>query len=326
MRNLPTLLAAALVVLILAFYMCTFQVRFTEVAIKKTFGNPPKESIQDPGLYFKWPWPIQSVVTFDKRIRVLEDRTEETITADSKNVIVTTSTLWTIENPYLFHNRFKREEEGEKQLRNAIRAQKKAVIGQYSFSNFVSTNPQDRKLREIESKMLEPVRDVWHKDYGVDVRDFGITKLTLPEAVTKAIFESMKKNEENKAANYKAEGDAQAADILATAKASQERILAVATRKADEIRNQAQMKVSEIYAQFQEHQDLRIFLDEINALVESFKHDTTFILDTRMPPIDLFRNEGADNDQEKAADDRKIANEDLTDLRPAKREAEQPKK
>jgi membrane protease subunit HflC len=122
----------------------------------------------------------------------------------------------------------------------------------------------------------------------VDVQYFGITKLTLPESVTKAIFDSMKKNEENKAANYKAEGDAQAADIVARAKAIQERILAVARRKADEIRNEAQQTVSDIYAEFEEHQDLRIYLDKLNALKDSFREDTTIILDTRWAPVDLF--------------------------------------
>ncbi len=293
MRNLPTLAAAAVVVLILGFYMCTFQVRFTEVAIKKTFGEKSDDTIQDAGLYFKWPWPIQSVVKFDTRIRVLEDRTEETITADSKNVIVTTATFWTIEDPYLFHKRFEREEDGEKQLRNAIRSQKKAVIGQYDFSNFVSTNPENRKLREVEHEMLEPVRDVWREQYGVDVKYFGITKLTLPESVTKAIFDSMKKNEENKAKNYEAEGNAQAAQIVAAARAAEMRIMSVAQRKADEIRNEGQKKISEIYAQFEEYPELRIFLDKLGAFRESLQDDTTLILDKNDPPIDLFKLDGA---------------------------------
>ncbi len=307
MRSLPSIFAAIFVVMILGFYMCTFPVRFTEVAIKKTFGQKAGEAITEPGLQFKWPWPIQSVVKFDKRIRVLEDRTEETITADSKNVIVSTSTFWTIEDPYLFHLRFGSEEEGEKQLRSAVRSQKKAVIGQYEFNNLVSTHPEDRKLREIEEKMLEPVRGVWRDEYGVDVRYFGLTKLTLPENVTKAIFDSMKKNEENKADNYSAEGDAEAAQIVAEAMAIQERIMSVANRKADEIRNDGQRKVSEIYARFAENQELRIFLDNINAMRDSFREDTTFILDRTHPLVQPFAAEPVP-----VADDTRGAGDALT--------------
>lgn len=305
MRNLPTLLAAAVVVLIVGFYMCTFQVRFTEVAIVETFGEPAARPIENPGLYPKWPWPIQNVVKFDRRIRVLEDRTEETYTADSKNVIVTTATFWTIEDPYKFHRSFPEVEDGEQQLRDAIRSQKKAVVGQYDFSNFVSTKEGERKLAEIEREMIGQVREadvmsgdsaagnslahIWKNEYGVDIKYFGITRLTLPQSVTEAIYESMKKNEQNKADNYEAEGKAQAEQIVASATESRERIMAVAKRKADEIRNEGERIVSELYAQFEEHPDLRIFLDKIKTLEEAFTSNTTIIIDTDFAPIDLFK-------------------------------------
>ena len=70
MKNLGTVLAAAFLAVVLLLYMCTFQVRFTEVAIKKTFGRLTREAITEPGLKFKWPYPIQTVVVYDKRIRV----------------------------------------------------------------------------------------------------------------------------------------------------------------------------------------------------------------------------------------------------------------
>ncbi len=308
MRNLPTLFAAALVVVIVGFYMCTYQVRFTEVAIKETFGEPAETATTDPGLHYKWPWPIQNVVKFDKRLRVLEDRTEETYTADSKNVIITTSAFWTIEDPYKFHRSFPRVEEGERQLRDAIRSQKKAVIGQYNFSNLVSTNKDERKLHEMEENMLGQVRgvgglggaasldhsagkslrQVWRDDYGVELKYFGITKLTLPESVTQAVFESMKKSEQNKADNYRAEGKAKAQQIVATASEARERIMSVAKRKADRIRNEGEKIVSRLYADFKEHQDLRIFLDKIKTIEEAFANNTTIVLDSRVAPIDLF--------------------------------------
>ncbi len=303
MRNLPTLLAAGVVVIIVGFYMCTYQVRFTEVAIRETFGEPAASPDTEPGLYFKWPWPIQNVVKFDKRIRVLEDRTEETYTADSKNVIVTTSTFWTIQDPYKFHLSFPQLEDGERHLRNAIRSQKKAVIGQYDFSHFVSTDPKERRLDEIEQEMIGRVREsddvavsqtgsnlreLWRQQYGVDISFFGITKLTLPQSVTEAVFDAMKKNEQIKADNYEAEGRAEAEQIVASAHEARERIMAVAKRKADEIRNEGERIVSKLYSQFEEYPELRIFLDKIRTLEIAFSENTTFIFDQSSPPIDLF--------------------------------------
>ena len=42
MKNLPSIIAAVVLAAILLFYMCTFQVRSTEVAIVKTFGEADK--------------------------------------------------------------------------------------------------------------------------------------------------------------------------------------------------------------------------------------------------------------------------------------------
>src|SRR5262245_32064848 len=106
MKNLPSLLAAIVLAIIFGLYMCTYQVRFTEVAILKTFGSANKKVIDEPGLRFKWPAPIQSVVKYDRRIRLLDDTPEETPTRDSNNLIVSTFTTWTINDPYLFSTSF----------------------------------------------------------------------------------------------------------------------------------------------------------------------------------------------------------------------------
>ena len=61
MKNTGTIVAAVFLGIVLLLYMCTFQVRFTEVAIKKTWGEA-RDQIAEPGLKAKWPYPIQSVV------------------------------------------------------------------------------------------------------------------------------------------------------------------------------------------------------------------------------------------------------------------------
>ena len=142
MKNFGTIIAAVFLGIVLVLYMCTFQVRFTEVAIKKTWGEPDEDAITEPGLKLKWPRPIQSVVVYDRRIRILEDRTEETRTIDGKNLLLTTFTLWRITDPVKFHTNFPVSvEDGEKKLRTTIITNKHAVTGRHEFSDFVSTDP-----------------------------------------------------------------------------------------------------------------------------------------------------------------------------------------
>lgn len=293
MKNLGTMFAAVFLAVVLALYMCTFQVRFSEVAIKKTWGKPAKEAITDAGLYFKWPAPIQTVVSYDQRIRMMEDRTEETRTVDGKNLVLSTYTLWRIVDPSKFHTNFPADVKvGEHKLRTTVITNKHAVIGQRGFDEFVSTDPTKRKLREIESAIQTAVAKDVHDEYGIEVVGFGIKKLGLPQSVTTSIFESMKSHEQAKAAKYMAEGDASAADIVANAQATRERILAAARKKASQIETEAQAVVSGYYKEFDKHPELRIFLDKRRTVAEALKQRTTLILDTEQAPWNIFTDEG----------------------------------
>ncbi len=289
MKNIGTIVAAVVLAVVLLAYMCTFQVRFTETAIKKTWGQPRQEGITEPGLYFKWPRPIQSVVVYDKRARLLEDRTEETRTIDGKNLLVTTFTLWRIKDPYKFHTNFPvGVEDGERKLRTTIITHKHAVVGKHEFKDFVSTVAADRKIRDIEQELKTVVARDANEQYGVEIVDFGIKKLGLPSSVTTTIFDSMKSYEEQKAKRYIAEGEARAADIVANAKAVEERILAEARKKAAEIQTNAQRVVSEYYKEFSDYPELRIFLDKLRTIRDALQQRTTLILTAEQPPWDIF--------------------------------------
>jgi membrane protease subunit HflC len=292
MKNIGTILAAAFLAVVLVLYMCTFKVRFTEVAIKKRWGEP-KATIVEPGLKFKLPSPIETVILYDKRVRTLEDRTEETRTVDGKNVVLTTFTMWRISDPSIFHTNFPSgEEDGEKKLRTTVITHKHAVAGQHAFDAFVSTDPRQRKLRDIEGEIQKRVADDVDDEMGIEIVGFGIKKLGLPQSVTSAIFESMKSHEEAKAATYIAQGDATASDIQAKAKAMEARIMSAAQRKVAEIENEAQRVVSTYYEEFREHPELRMFLDTLRTEAEALRNRTTIILDSTKFPFELFSEEG----------------------------------
>lgn len=289
MKNVGTIVAALVLTAVLGFYMCTYQVRFTEVAIEKTWGEPDPDPKAEPGLYFKWPRPIQSVVVYDKRIHVLEDRTEETRSVDGKTLLLTTYTLWKIADPAKFHMNFPGGvEDGEKMLRTTVVTHKHAVTGKREFRDFVSTDPEERKVRDIEREMLAAIKEDAGREFGIEVVDFGIKKLALPESVTTAIFESMRAREEAKASRYIEEGKATAQKMLADARAREQRILAEARFKASEIETEAQRIVSQFYAEFTEHPELRIFLDTLRTMKEALRQRTTLILDTSESPWSIF--------------------------------------
>jgi membrane protease subunit HflC len=288
MKNLGTILAAVFLAAVLLLYMCTYEVRFTEVAIKKTWGKPGDEPIVEPGLKWKWPKPIQTVVLYDGRVRILEDRTEETRTEKGSNLILTTFTLWRIADPLTFHERFPEEEDGEDKLRTTIVTHKHAVVGNHTLNEFISTNPAERKLREIEREIMDLVARDARNEYGIELVDFGIKKLGLPKQTTTSIFDNMKSNEEKKATRYNTEGQATANAILAEANAAKERILAEALRKVGAIEAEAQHKVGEYYEEFDEYPELRIFLDKLRTAAMALQQRSTIILRSDEEPFDVF--------------------------------------
>lgn len=292
MKNLGTIVAALFVVLVLLAYMCSYQVRFTEVAIEKTWGKPAADAIDEPGLKFKWPPPIQTVVVYDKRTRVLEDRTEETRTIDSKNLVLSTYTLWRIADAAKFHTNFPGGiEDGEKKLRTSVISHKQAIVGQHRLDEFISTDPSVRRISEIENEIREAVAKDASTDFGIQVLGFGIKKLALPEAITTEIFASMKSREQGKAASYRASGEARANDILANARAAEGRILAAAREKTAEIETEAQRVVSDYYKEFNEHPELRIFLDTLRTVEDALRERTTLIMTADQNPITVFDEE-----------------------------------
>ena len=286
--RLPSILAGIALVVVLGLYMCCFQVRTTEMAVLKTFGRMSDEPITEAGLYWRLPWPIQEPVKFDRRIRIMEDMVEETPTADGKNVTVTTYTGWRVADPKLFHTAYPDEKEAEAALRTKVRAHKKAVIGQHQFADFVSTDPAERRLAEIEKRMMDQVASEARKEFGVEIAFFGIKKLGLPADVTKTIFEYMKAEQNRRATRYEAEGKAKAQEILSEAKRKNELIMAAAQFNVDSIEADGRRRVGEIYRSFAEHPELRIFLDKLRALEETLSKRTTLILDTSTIPADLF--------------------------------------
>jgi len=287
-KQLPTIIVGVILMVILALHMVTFQVRTTEVAVRKTLGRAEQaDVITKPGFRWKWPTPIQQVVKYDKRIRTFSDTFEETTTGDKKNLIVTAYVAWRLSDPLRFLQTDKSEREVQEELRGLIRHYKTAVIGDYKFSNFVSNDPQELKFDEIERAILEPVGAEAMEKYGIEVVTLGIRKLMLPKNITNNVFDRMKKTREKFAKRYRSEGQAQAAQIVAEATSAYDQIIAFAKRQAESIRAEGDRRAAESLAMFKEDEWFANFLRTLDFLKDTLDVNTTVFLDSA--PFDMFR-------------------------------------
>lgn len=292
-RNTLTFTIGLLLLLIFGALLFTFQVRQTEVALVTTFGKPTRDintnpDKPEPGLYFKWPWPIQKVQKFDKRIQNFEDKFGETQTRDGKNILATVYVGWTITDPALFRGSFAGSvPRAERQLEALITDAKYSVIGKHPFSDFISTNPQELKFAQIENEILEGAR-AKTAQYGIHVNFLGIKKLGLPESITQKVFDRMKEERMRVVAGIKAQGEAEASKIISAADRDRAEIISKADARARGIRGEAEAEAAKSYEIFQKNPELAIFLLKVDALEQLSKERTTWILDQRTPPFDLL--------------------------------------
>jgi membrane protease subunit HflC len=265
-----------------------FQVRQTEVAVVTTFGKATRP-ITEPGLYLKWPWPVQKVTKLDRRLQPFEGKFEETFTRDSRNLLIMVFTGWRIEDPALFYSRFAGGSmvEAERSLDNIVRNHKNAAVGRHNFADFISTQSGDLKFDEIEKEILEGVqKDA--KTQGILVEIARIKRLGIPESVTEKVFDRMRAERAKEVARLKAEGEKEAITIRSAADLERDKLLAEADAQATRIRGDGDAEAAKSFSVFQQNPELAILILKLNALEGTLKERATLIVDPRTPPFDLL--------------------------------------
>jgi membrane protease subunit HflC len=282
-------LIGALVGALLLFVMLTFQVRQNERVVLTRFGRPVRVLVE-PGLYGKWLWPIETVNRFDARLDFYDARISEALTRDRRNVIIPVYVAWRIEDPLKFLQSLGNVENARSKLDGLVTSARNTVLGGYDFGQLVSTNRDEVKIPEIEHAITELVAQQGKQSFGIAVEQVGIKRLTLPEANTEFVFERMRAERAQFAAQYRAEGQQRADEVRAKTDADKTVILADARKYAEETRGKAEAEAARIYRTAHEKDpSLYKFLRELDALKQITATNTTVVLDTATPPFDLLR-------------------------------------
>ncbi len=292
-KNKSSLFIGLALLLLFIAVLFTYQVRTTEVAVVTTFGSYSLTREQ-PGLYFRFPRPIQEVHRFDNRLRNFERKFEQTTTKDAKNLLISVYTGWRVSDPKIFLERFNGDPvRAEQALENLVRNSKNAVLGSYNFSDLVSPDPKQVKFDEIEAAMLTGVKDAALKTYGLAVEVVGIKQLGLPESITTKVFERMKAERDQLVKRYLGEGEAAAITIRSEADRTRRELLAKAEADALRVVGEADAAASRDYTVFEQQPELAKFLLQIGAFREVLTNRTTLILDADMSPLNLLRGDKA---------------------------------
>ncbi len=290
-RNPLTLTIGALLIIVFGVLLFFGQVRKSTVVVITTFGKPTR-TIEQPGLYMKWPWPIQQAYTFDQRIQNFDDKFDQALTADSYNLLTMVYVGWKINNATNFFPKFANGSvpEAEKKLEGLLRSAKSAVVGRHPLADFVSTDEKQLKFDAIEHEILAIVQEqVNQKNYGIEMEFLGIKKLGFPDAVTQEVFKRMTSERAVLSSKTQFEGEAEASKIRSTADSKSAEMLANADAEATRIKGEGQAEAAKSFAVFQQNPELANFLLSLNAMELSLKDRATLIFDQHSQPFNLFQ-------------------------------------
>jgi len=288
-RNPITITIGVLLLFIFGLLLIFFQVRTTEVAMVTTFGKPTRP-VTEPGAYMKWPWPIQQVYKFDKRIHNFESKFEQVFTADGHSLLIKIYAGWNITQPQVFFPKFGDSVTRlEDALSGLARSAYSGVVGTHSFSDFISTDEKQLKFGQIEQEILARIqKDVQANGYGVEVKFVGIKRIGLPESVTKLVFERMQAERQLQVRRIEEEGRLEASDIRTAANLASQNVLSEAEAEAMKIRGEGDKLAAASLQVLDQEPELGKFLIQLRALEDFLKDRTTLILDTQTFPLNLL--------------------------------------
>ena len=275
------------------------------------FGDPTitRDGKEDAGLHVKLPWPIDSVQRVDRRLQTFDLPPTETLTRDrqgrtvDKTIAVDAFICWRVPNAAAT-DRFIRTvgsaEQARRLLTPRITGRLAAVISNLPMEDLIKVADApavDARAERLHRQILglervgqdgpnpEDLRAVVLKEYGIELVEVRLRRLTFPEAVRASIAERIRSERQRKVTEYQSEGNKQytkivseakrdAAKTIAEAKAKRQRIEGEADAEADAIRNEAHSKDRDFYAFLQKLAAYKLMLAETrDVLLLSSKNE-----------------------------------------------------
>ena len=192
-------------VLFLISQTCLVVTYQNEYKLIKQFGRVER-IVSEPGLSFKVPF-IQTVDTLPKEILLYDFQPSDVITMDKKTMVCDSYALWRISDPQKFIQTLNSQLYAEERIDTTVHNAMKSVISSMEQAEVISGRDGElsQKIRANIGTAME--------EYGIDLISVETKHLDLPSDNKAAVYERMISERNNIAAQYTAEGEAEATKI-----------------------------------------------------------------------------------------------------------------
>lgn len=265
---------------ILGFIVCSsailalscFTVDETQTAIRFQLGEIVEANYK-PGLHWKWPI-INNIRIFDCRLHTLETEPERFLTAEKKNVIVDSFTLWRIQDVRLFYTTVGGDStQANIRLDQIIKDGLRSACSKCTIQAVVSGN------RESIMEDLSHILKEQASHLGIAAVDVRIKRIDLPAEVSSSVFNRMKAERLRVAKEFRSHGGEIAERIRADADRQSTVLLAEAYRDAEQQRGEGEAQAAEIYSRvYSKDSEFYSFYRSMHAYRQGFSSKEDWLI------------------------------------------------
>lgn len=281
MRKLSSLIVGLLVVLGIG-QMCIYTVGEREYAMVFALGEL-KHVVDEPGIHFKLPPPLQNVVYLDKRLLTLDTSGADLVqTSEKKNLMIDTFVKWRIGNPRLYWVSFQGSERAASDRLAALLRDVLNIAVNKRTVNQITSSEREKAMSEISELLQARVKDV-----GIDIVDVRMKRVDFTPEISESVYSRMEAERKRVASEERSKGAAQAERIRASADRQSEVILAEAYRDAQKTKGEGDGEAARIYAKaFGADPEFARFYRSLEAYRSSFSQKSdVMVVD---PSADFF--------------------------------------
>ncbi len=268
------LLATLLVLGVAAASVYTVDAR--EIVVVTQFGRPV-ETVEEPGLKLRAPWPLHQVVRYDRRVRLLSVEPSEVLTKDKKNLVVEAFVLWRVVDPERFLEAVVVPAVAETQLSDLVMSQVAAAMGNRNFEDLMSVDEVPTSM--VSEDLGSGLSALSWTRMGVEVMDVRLRHVGLPLQNEQSVYARMRAERSRIANAYRSEGKEKAVVIRAEADRTASEILATAEKDAALIRAKAEGAAARVYAQaYAKDPEFYRFLRRLEAYEAMLDEDSVMVI------------------------------------------------
>ena len=262
---------------------CLFIVDQRQFALVFALGEI-KKVVNEPGLYFKLPQPLQNIIYLEKRTLTIDTPdADRFITKEKQNVVVDTYVKWRIDDAKLFYTSVAgRVASANDRISRALRDGLNNEIATRTVNDVIS-GEREEVMESVTRRVAEDATQI-----GVRIVDVRLRKVEFADEIRDSVFRRMESERKAIASERRSEGAAEAEKIRANADRQRVGLLAQAYKQAQDIKGIGDAKAASAYADaFGEDPEFAEFYRSLKAYRESFRSGSDLIITD--PNSDFFQ-------------------------------------